>query len=336
VLLAAGAVALTVAGPPWRAPFVGAAVAAVLLLGTSGLVSRAAGDAVFGAVLGCGAGVYGALAGALGLARDGGAAGHGAFTAPGVLAGASVGLLVVLLAGVSVGAGAHVFLAAVAVAVAGVAAGLVAPHTPSPSGGGAAAALVVVFLLVPLVPLIAYRAARLPRPFLPTSARELREGGSLTPGEELSERTLTADRFVTALTAACALVTAATATPLVRAPGWGGPPLVAAGCVLALLRTRLFTGLAQRLWLLAGSLVALGQLMVGLAGRHPGGVATAVAAGGAVLATAVLAGAGGAAGKPSPAAARLLGVAEVLAAIAVVPLALEVLGVYARLRSLTG
>jgi hypothetical protein len=106
--------------------------------------------------------------------------------------------------------------------------------------------------------------------------------------------------------------------------------------VLALLRTRLFTGLAQRLWLLAGSLVALGQLMVGLAGRHPGGVATAVAAGGAVLATAVLAGAGGAAGKPSPAAARLLGVAEVLAAIAVVPLALEVLGVYARLRSLTG
>lgn len=331
LLLTAGAVGLLDSGPPWRAGAVAAGAAALVLLGAAGMVSRAVGDAVAGAVLGCGAGVYGAVAGLLALA------GHHAspITANGLLAGASAALVLVVLAGATVGEGAPVFAAAAVAAIAAAAAGAVAPHVPA--GGGPAAAVCVAFAVTPFIPMIAYRAARLPRPYLPTSADDLRRGESLTPGEELAARTLLADRYVSCLLGASAVVSAVCAFGLVQAPGWAPPALIANICLLALLRTRLFTGRTQRVWLLTAALAGLAALAVGLPSRHPGTAAAgSVAAGIVVAAVAVVAVATRGERAESPPLARLLDIADIVAAVGLLPLALEVLGVYGDLRSLSG
>jgi ESX secretion system protein EccD len=329
-LLAAGAAALFAAGPPWRLPAVSAGLAAAVLLVAAGMVSRAADDAVAGAVLGCGAGLYGALAGLLAFA--------GQHTSPlagpaGPAAGASIGLVLVVLAGASVGAGAPVFAAASVVALAGIVAGLVSPH--SPRGGAAAAALCTGFVLMPFVPMIAYRAAGLPRPFLPESAEELRRGAAPLPSEELAQRTLLADVYVSSLVAACAVITVACAGFLVASPGWAGPALVGVTAVLALLRARLFTGRAQRTWLLAAAMASAAILVAGLAARLTA-AAPGIVVGTAVAAVTVSAFAVRRGRRASPPVARLLQATELVTAVATIPLALEVMGIYSLLRSATG
>jgi ESX secretion system protein EccD len=329
-LLAAGAAALLLAGPPWRLPAVGAGLVAALLLVAAGMMSRAADDAVAGAALGCGAGLYGAVSGVLALA--------GQNTSPlagsaGLLAGSAVGLVLVVLAGASVGAGAPVFAAAAVVAVAGLVAGLVEPH--STGGGAAAAALGLVFVLMPLVPAIAYRAAGLPRPFLPESARELRRGATPLPAGELAERTLHADLYLSSLVAACAVVTVAAAGTLAAAPGWAGPGLAGVAALLALLRARAFTGRAQRAWLVAAAAVSAALLVTLRAPRITAAVAApGIVVGAAVVAVVVIALSARPGRRPSPPAARLVQVVELVAAVAMLPLVLDVVGAYGMLRSI--
>ena len=331
-LLAAAVAGLLLAGPPWRLPAVVAGAVALTLLAAGALMSRAAGDALAGVVFGCGAGAFGALAGLLGFAHQGAAlAGTGA---AGVLAGSSVGLVTEVLAGALVGTGIPVFAAASVVGAAGIAAGLAAPHAPS--GGGAAAALCVGFLLMPFVPVISYRAAGLPRPFLPGTAEELRRGAETVSGEELAERTLLASSYMSCLVAACAVISVASAGFLMASPGWPGPALAGATALLALLRSRLFTGRAQRGWLLGAAAAVAVIAVTGLAARS--GVQASARAGiagvAAVAAIVVAAFAVRQGGQRSPLTARLVNVAELAAAIATIPLVLEVLGVYARLRAM--
>jgi type VII secretion integral membrane protein EccD len=245
-----------------------------------------------------------------------------------------VGLATEVLAAILIGTGTPVFAAASVVGVAGVVAGLAAPHTPA--GGGAAAALCVGFLLMPFVPLISYRAARLPRPFLPGSAEELRRGADTVPGEELARRTLLASSYMSCLVAGCALASVASAVFLVAAPGWAGPALTGVAALLALLRARLFTGRPQRGWLLAVAVADAVIVVTGLSART-GGHAPAragVAALAAVAAIVVAALTVRPASQGSPLTARLLDVIELAAAVAIIPLVLDVLGVYARLRGL--
>lgn len=333
VLLAVGAAGLLAAGPPWRGVAVAAGAAALVLLVAAGLVSRAVGDAAAGAVLGCGAAVYAALGGLAALADVGHHA--SAFSANGLLAGASAALVVLVLAGATVGAAAPVFAAGSVVAVAAAVAAAVAPHVPA--GGGAAAGICVVFAMTPFVPTIAYRSARLPRPFLPGTAEELRRTVSLTPGEKLAERTLLADRYVSCLLGASAVVSAAGMSDLALARGWAPPALIAVSCLLALLRTRLFAGRTQRVWLVAAALAGAAALTVGLARRHPGGIADGIVAALVVIPTvAVVVVAARRERIDSPPLARFLDIAEILAAVALIPVALQVLGVYGDLRSLSG
>lgn len=331
-LLAAGAAALLVAGPPWRLPAVGAGLVAALLLVAAGLVSRAADDAVAGAVLGCGAGLYGAVAGVLALAgrNPSPLVGSG-----GLLAGAAVGLVLVVLAGASVGAGAPVFAAAAVVALAGILAGLVEPH--STGAGAAAAALALGFVLMPLVPSIAYRAAGLPRPFLPESAAQLRRGATPLPADELAERTLHADLYLSSLVAACAVVTVAAAGVLAAGPGWAGPALAGVAALLALLRARVFTGRAPRAWLVGAALASAALLVVGPAARLTAAAAApGIVVAAAVVAVMVVALSARSARRSSPPAARMMQVVELVAAVAMLPLVFYVAGVYGMLRTATG
>jgi type VII secretion integral membrane protein EccD len=334
VLMLAGAIGLLLAGPPWRLPAVAAGAAALLLLAAAALTSRAIGDALAGAVLGCGAGVFGVLAGLLGFAHQ--HAGLSGTGAAGLVAGSSVGLVIVTLAAVLVGAGTPVFVGAAVVAAAGMAAGLTAPHAAA--GGGAAAALCVAFLVMPFVPVVSYRSARLPKPFLPGSTEELRRGAEAVPPAEMARRTLLASDYMTCLVAACTLISVAAAGVLVAVPGWAGPALAGVTAALALLRSRLFTGRAQRGWLIAAAALSAAIVVIGLTARFGGGTGAHSAADAGIAGLAVVAAIVAAVARPggsgSPLTARLLDIAELAAAVAVIPLVLEVLGVYAKLRSL--
>ena len=341
VLMLAGAGGLLLAGPPWRLPAVAAGVAAFMLLAAAALTSRAVGDALAAAVLGCGAGVFGALAGLLGFAHQhAGPSGSGpaglVAGSSGLVAGSSVGLVVVTLAAVLVGTGTPVFAGAAVVAAAGMAAGLTAPHAAA--GGGAAAALCVAFGVLPFVPMVSYRSARLPKPFLPGSAEELRRGAEAVPPAEMARRTLLASDYMTCLVAACTLVSVLAVAVLVTVPGWAGPALAGATAVLALLRSRLFTGRAQRGWLIAAAAVSAAIVVIGLTARFGGGTGGRAAADTGIAALAVVAAIVAAVARPggsgSPLTARLLDITELGAAVAVIPLVLEVLGAYAKLRSL--
>jgi len=337
-LLAAAVAGLLLAGPPWRLPAVAAGAVALTLLAAGGLMSRAAGDGLAGAVLGCGAGGFGALAGLLGFAHQ--SATLTAIGPAGVLAGSSVGLVTEVLAAVLVGTATPVFAAASVIGVAGIAAGLAGAHAPA--GGGAAVALCAGFLLMPFVPVISYRAARLPRPFLPGTAEELRRGADMVPGEELAQRTLLAGSYMSCLIAACAVISVTGAGFLMASPGWAEPALAGATALLALLRSRMFTGRAQRGWLLGAAVATAVIAVTGLAARSGGhaSAVTGIAALAAVAAIAVAALAarpgdpGASGGSRSPLRARLLDLAELAAAVATIPLVLEVLGLYARLRAL--
>jgi type VII secretion integral membrane protein EccD len=331
-LLAAGVAALLVAGPPWRLPAVAAGLVAALLLVAAGLVSRAADDAVAGALLGCGAGLYGAVAGILALAGQ-----HASPLASsgGLLAGAAVGLVLVVMAGASVGAGAPVFAAAAVVALSGMVAGLV--ELRSTGAGAAAAALGLAFLLMPFIPTIAYRSAGLPRPFVPESARELRRGATPLPAEELAQRTLLADLYLSSLVAACAAVTVAAVAVLVTAPGWAGPALAGMAALLALLRARVFTGRAQRVWLVVAATASTALLVAGRAARlTPAVAAPGIVVAAAIVAVIVIALSTRPARRSTPPVARMVQAVEVIVAVATLPLVLDLVGVYGMLRSMTG
>jgi type VII secretion integral membrane protein EccD len=289
-------------------------------------------------VLNCGAVLDAALAvclGTLALHHGGGQAG------PALLAGAAAGLLVCALAAVASGTSAPELTAAALVCVAGLAAGgaitaqgASAEGSPTAIAAGAAAALLTAYLCVPFIPTFAYRAARLPKPFLPSTAEQLREADEVTPGARIAERTLRADRYVTVLIGACAAVTAAAGWFLGPGPGWACPTLTALACALAGLRTRTLRGRAQRL-LLSACALALGmEVVVGTARLHPGtmGSAAVLVAALAAVPAAVLAARENR--MIAPPVTRLLDIVEALCAVAVVPVALQVLGVYAALRGI--
>jgi len=180
---------------------------------------------------------------------------------------------------------------------------------------------------------VAYRTARLPRPVVPATSDELRQRGS--DYAEVPGRSIAADQMVAALAAATGVIAVAALVIMLPSHGWAPPVLAAVASGLLLLRARLFTGLTARAWLLAAGLACAMLETVALAARwSPVGVAS-LAVGAAVLA-ALVARAAISARRMSPPLVRVVDLIELMATIATVPLALEVLGVYARVRGLGG
>jgi hypothetical protein len=103
-----------------------------------------------------------------------------------------------------------------------------------------------------------------------------------------------------------------------------------------LLRARLFTGLQQRIWLLAGGLT--GVVLAALAlGERAGAGAPALVAGLLCAAAVAVGVAMRPAGKRhGPYWPRVADIGELLVVAAVIPVALQVLGVYGYVRALWG
>jgi type VII secretion integral membrane protein EccD len=334
VALAAGAVFVLRSGPPWRVPAVAAAAIAVALLLAVAAVSRAVGDSRAGALLGYAAVPYAFLAGLLGPARSTPLAHLGA---AGVLSAFAAAALAAVLAAAASAELSLYFGIVVATLLA-----VVGAWVGYAFGVGFAAAAVVIAVpalaLTPLIPAVSFRMARMTLPQVPRHADDLRRDTLTIDGAEVFDRTASADRFVTGAASGIGLVGAAALGALAFTRSWLGlGTCVVLACTL-LLRSRLFRGLAQRLWLLVpgfGGLVllAVGEVHGSSQARH-----LALALGPLVAGVALVVGVGlwlpGR--RPSPFWGRVADVADTMLNVGLFPLALGVAGVFGKVRGLGG
>jgi type VII secretion integral membrane protein EccD len=315
--LAAGAVVIARSGVP--APTAVAAAVTVLALAAAAVATRAAGDTLAGVVLGYAALPYAFLAG---LAADGASHADGLLHvgALGVFAGFAVTVVAAVIAATAVTLPA--FLGPAVAAMLGMLACLLASMW-SGLGAAGAAALVVTFALalMPLVPGLALRVARMTLPPVPASADDLRDDALLAPAADVRPRAAAADRIVAGAIAAVGLTSAGAEIAL--GYGHGVLPRVMAGAVACalLLRSRVFPGRTQRLWLIVPGCAGLALLGIAV-GRLD--ALLCLTAGAAV---AIWVGARSSGRRPSPLRGRAAEVADMVLVASLVPLALGVAGV---------
>jgi type VII secretion integral membrane protein EccD len=332
--LGAGAVFLLRSGPPWRLPAeVAAAVAVALVLGVVA-VSRAAGDSRAGALLGYAAVPYAFLAGLLVTSKSLGLGQLGAVHVLSALA--AVALAAVLCAAAS--AELSLYFGLVVAAILGV----LGAWTGYAFGIGFAAASAVIVVptlaLTPLIPAISFRMARMALPQVPRHADDLRQDTLTIDGAEVFDRTAAADRFVTGAASGIGLVAAVAEGGLAFTRDWLGLATCAVLACVLLLRSRLFQGLAQRLWLLVPGLgglilLAAGQLHGSTQARH-----LTLALGPLVVGAALIVGLGMwlPGHRPSPFWGRMADIADTLLNVGLFPLALGLAGVFGKVRGLGG
>jgi type VII secretion integral membrane protein EccD len=324
--LAAGAVVVARSATP--APAAVAGATALFLLAAAASAARAAGDTLAGVVLGYAALPYAFLAGldAVGTPRGGGPLPAGA---SGALAGFAVTALAAVVAAIVVTLPA--FLGPAAAAMFGVLASWLAVTWSGLGASGSAALVATAALaLMPLAPGLAFRLARLRLPPVPASADDLRDDALLAPTADVRLRAAAADRIVAGAIAAVGLSGAGAEVAL--GLGHGVLPRVTAAvlCCALLLRSRVFPGRAQRLWLIVPGYAGLALL-----GTAAGGF-TALLALGAGAAVVIWAGAWLLGHRPSPFWGRAADVADLVLVAALVPLALGVAGVLNYLHGLGG
>jgi ESX secretion system protein EccD len=331
-LLAFGGAAALVAAarPPWpTAALVDSLLALVLLLAGAAL-ARAFTDAGAGAVVAAAGLPASFLAGAALVAPDG----ANLFTpGPGPLAAGCASLtLYGVLAAAAVADRLSWFAAVVVAAAAGCVAALSTVITGARGSSVAAAVTAGALVLGPILPMTAIRLGRLPLPRVPTDTAAFRRDETQTYGPEVTGNTEIAEKVLTGLLSAVAVIAfGATIVLLAADTAWSTGLAGLAGAAM-LLRARAYTGAGQRGALLVGGAAIL------VAG---GG---AVAAGGSGLIVAVLLlgviclvyAVRAPANQPSPYWTRLLDVVEFLALVSLVPLAAAVMGIFQAARSLGG
>jgi type VII secretion integral membrane protein EccD len=331
--LLVGAIVLVSAGPPWPVPSaVAGAVTVLLLLGVLA-VSRAMGDSQAGAVLGFAAVPYAFLAGLLGLAGSHGLTQLGSVQLLPAFAAVSLSCVIAAVASGEVA----LFFGLVCASLLAVL-GTVLEHSISGLGVAGTAALIAAptLALTPLIPGVAFRLARMNLPPVPRHADDLRRDTLTVDGEEVLRKTSAADEFVTGAVAGIALVGAAAAVLLAFSHGWLGKVTCAVlGCVL-LLRSRVFRGFVQRLWLLVPgyggpALLAIGAAQSLAQGRTIALVVVPLLAAAALV---IAVGMWLPGRRPSPFWGRAADVADTLLIVALFPLALAVAGIFSDIRGL--
>ncbi|MFE2173385.1 type VII secretion integral membrane protein EccD [Kitasatospora sp. NPDC059462] len=325
--LAGGLLLLALPGPEGPR-CAAAAVAAVLLLAGGTAAARLLDDPTAGTALAAAGVLHAAAAAALvpgvtGPARllAGGSAAVGATVLALALVGSGpffAGLLVT--SSLTLGAGA-----------------LAASGAPTTHIAAAVAAVAVLFGA--FVPGLAFKLAGLRLPALPRNADELQEEIEPFPAEDVLARSLVADSFLAgffiAVGTACAVTLALLA--LARDGGWGPTTMAADLAVLLLLHARDIGGLRQRLALLLPGAIGL-ALLVARTGwdAAPGSrlvvfVVMLAAATGLCVAAWTVPGR-----RLLPYWGRAGDLLHSLAALALLPLALQVFGFYATMRGLAG
>lgn len=192
---------------------------------------------------------------------------------------------------------------------------------------------VVMFEIGTLAPRIAPRLARLRLPDLPRTSEELQQDIEPEPGERLAVRAEWANAYLTMLLISGALIFAADAVLLVRVPGSLGWVLPGVFAVAMLLRTKHLVAVWQRSALaVSGSLGLLSILVAFAVHTTFSGLAALVV----IIALVTI----GALRLPTTRLLPVWGhtgdIAELWTAIALVPLLLQLLHVFAFFRALAG
>jgi type VII secretion integral membrane protein EccD len=330
--LVAGAVFILRSGPPWPVPAAASAAIAVGLVIAVAAVSRAAGDSRAGALLGCTAVPYAFLAGLLVPARSTSLAHLGAVHLLSAFAAAALAAVAAAAASAEVA----LFFGLISAALLGVLGSWIGYAFRIGFDGAAAVIAVPALALTPLIPAVSFRMARMTLPQVPRHADDLRRDTLTIDGAEVFDRTAAADRFVTGAASGIGLVAAGAEVPLAFTRSWLAMVTCAVLACALLLRSRLFRGLAQRLWLLVPAYGGLVLLAAGAAGGSTQARHLALALGPLIAGAALVVGVGMwlPAHRPSPFWGRMADIADTMLIVGLLPLALAIAGVFGYVRGL--
>jgi type VII secretion integral membrane protein EccD len=333
-LLAIGAVMFALSGAPATLSAIVTGILALLLVTVGAAVSRAAGDAGTGALIGYAALPYGFLTGLFAPAAGGVLAAPGA---PHLLSGLACTALVATIAGALIGDGTPAFLGVVIASVTGALAAAAVMVFDVPAAGAAALAATLLLALSPLIPTLAFRLAGVPLPALPTTAEELRADNHDIDSAAVLDRTRAAQRHSTGMVIGIALAALGAELFLAAADGWAATAMALALALTLAMRARVFHGIGQRLWLHLTALTGLAALAVsrGTAAGTVPAVALMVGILWAALILLALA-LWLPTARLSPFWARAADITDLLLVVTLIPLSLAVLDLYATLRGLAG
>ncbi|MEV5766455.1 type VII secretion integral membrane protein EccD [Micromonospora sp. NPDC052213] len=326
--LGAGAVAALFTGPPHLPGALAALVVAVALVVTAAVLSRAAADSATGSVLGVVGLAYAGVGGLLLLAGDRPLT---ELAAPHVLLAATAVVLCAAVAALAVGDRLPLFFGAVGVGAAtgiGALLSLVFEKVDAPEAAAVVAA--IAFGAVPALPMAAYRLARLPVPSIPTGPDDLKSDTESVDGRRVLQLSERADEFLTGLLWTVSLLVLGAQVILAFDGRLAAVLLCLVLALLSLLRARPFLGRAQRTPVLFAGTAGLGLTAAATFGNGSTGVRLGLVLGGLVLAAVVslIYGLTVAGKRISPVWGRLLDIVEILLIIALVPLAVWVVGLY--------
>jgi type VII secretion integral membrane protein EccD len=332
--LAAGAVFILRSGPPWPVPAATAAGIAVALLIAVVAVSRAVGDSRAGVVLGWAAVPYAFLAGLLTPAKSATLSHLGAVEMVSALAAVALAAVIAAAASAEV----PLFFGLVAAGLFGVLGAWLSYAFGIGFAAAAALMAVLILALTPLIPALSFRMARMALPEVPRHADDLRRDTLAIDGAEVFDRTITADRFVTGAASGIGLVAGVAEVVLAFTHGLLAMVACAALACVLLLRSRLFQGLGQRLWLMIPGFVGLILLAVGAIHGSSQARHLALALGpliaGVALVTVVGLWLPGR--RPSPFWGRMADISDTLLNVGLFPLALGLAGAFGKVRGLGG
>ncbi|WP_246127406.1 type VII secretion integral membrane protein EccD [Amycolatopsis rhizosphaerae] len=321
------------AGPVWIQALL-TAVTALLLLTSSALVARGAGRPQVATILAGAGAFYAAVSGALWVdALD------PAATSMVRLTGGAVGALVALAAGlVAVADAALLFTGATLFALVLALTGLLGAVTPVTPTQAAAIVLVVTLIVGVFLPATAFRLSGLTLPMLPTGAEELGEDIEPVPHRLVVERGAATVGYSTALHIGLGLAQTVL-LPMLVFDGWIWMLVLSlVMAFLLFLRARHPGATVQRWSILVPAIVTVvGALVHVGAGQDPFGrllvVFLPVFAAGIVL---LLLGERLPGRRLRPYWGRAVEILESVTAVAILPILLQVLHVYAFMRGLAG
>jgi type VII secretion integral membrane protein EccD len=253
----------------------------------------------------------------------------------GVLLGASLAFVYSLAAALALGTGTVVFSASATVSLLTAGSALVAGLTHVTPIRVVAGTVAVALAALSVLPRLAVRLARLPLSTVPTTSEDLQETDDVGDIDDVTARARVAGEYLTGTQLGCAATIGFCALALAVHASTMSIALATTASVAMALRARSVASLGGRIALVGCAAAAgLGAvILVVLAGKGGNGIGLLVAEIAVGLLALVL-GTARSRRRPSPQTMRLVDFFESAVVIAVLPLAVGVMGLYTVLRQL--
>ncbi len=254
----------------------------------------------------------------------------------GVLLGAALALVYSLAAALALGTGTVVFATTAIVSFFAAGSALVGGLTHVSVSRIVAGTIAVALAALSMLPRLAVRLARLPLATVPTTSEDLSETDDIGDINDVSARARVAGEYLTGTQIGCAVTIAFSGALLVSNRPSAMPIALAATALVAMaLRARSVAGLGARIALVASAAACgfVAAIDAVFAGRDGSGLVLLAVELGIGAVTLILSTAR-TRRRPSPQTLRLIDFFEAGVVVAVLPLAVGVMGLYTLLRQL--